>query len=293
MKNRLIPVAAGALIALAASATAADVTLPKGTSIEVRVVTPFASERMEKGKTFQAAVLKPLYVGGRLAIPKDAVVMGEIKHVRSRRDGAKSAAIAIKFETLDAGGKLHDIEGVLTSFEADERKKIIEQEAKLTTGRKVDVVLIGSGTEPNLKASTLVGTSGENREDLSDEWAASGLGPATVAVSRGTTLAMRLDNPLTIRVADGAPAAGDRNILVSSDEVRRAQQALKAARPVPGRGLGRPGRADAAGDRGLPDRPRAARDRRPRRRHGEGAGGEVANRPGPGRSTAPPPDRRR
>jgi hypothetical protein len=228
MKNSVIPVAAFALIALAASATPADVTLPKGTSIEVRVVTPFASERTEKGKTFQAAVLKPLYVGGRLAIPQDAVVMGEIKHVRSRRDGAKSAAIAIKFETLDAGGKLHDIEGVLTSFEADERKKILEQEAKLTTGRKVDVVLIGSGTEPNLKASKLVGTSGENREDLADEWAASGLGPSGVAVSRGTVLAMRLDNPLTIKVGDGAPQPGDRNILVAADDVRRAQQALKA-----------------------------------------------------------------
>jgi Putative peptidoglycan binding domain len=228
MQNSVIPVAAVALIAWAASATPADVTLPKGTSIEVRVVTPFASERTVKGRTFQAAVLKPLYVGGRLAIPKDAVVMGEIKHVRSQRDGAKSAAIAVKFETLDAGGKVHDIEGVLTSFQADERKKILEQEAKLTTGRKVDVVLIGSGTEPNLKASMLVGTSGENREDLSDEWAASGLGPAMVAVRRGTVLAMRLDNALTLTVADGAPAAGDRNILVSTDEVRRAQQALTA-----------------------------------------------------------------
>ncbi len=228
MKNSVVPVIAGALIAWAASATPADVTLPKGTSIEVRVVTPFASERTVKGRTFQAAVLKPLYVGGRLAIPKDAVVMGEIKHVRSQRDGAKSAAIAVKFETLDAGGKVHDIEGVLTSFQADERKKILEQEAKLTTGRKVDVVLIGSGTEPNLKASMLVGTSGENREDLSDEWAASGLGPAMVAVRRGTVLAMRLDNALTLTVADGAPAAGDRNILVSTDDVRRAQQALKA-----------------------------------------------------------------
>ena len=228
MKNSVIPVAAGALIAWAASATPAEVTLPKGTSIEVRVVTPFDSGQTAKGKTFQAAILKPLYVGGRLAIPKDAVVMGEIKHVRSPRDGAKSGAIAVKFETLDAGGKRHDIEGVLTSFQADERKKIMEQEAKLTTGRKVDVILIGSGTEPNQKASMLVGTSGENREDLSDEWAASGLGPSLVSVTRGTVLAMRLDNPLTLTVANGVPAAGDRNILVSSDEVRRAQQSLKA-----------------------------------------------------------------
>jgi len=82
--------------------------VPKGTSIEVRVVTPFDSNRAAKGKPFQAAVLRPLYVGGHL-----------------------------------------------------------------------------------------VGTSGEDREDLADEWAASGLGPSIVAVARGTVLAMRLDNALT------------------------------------------------------------------------------------------------
>jgi putative peptidoglycan binding protein len=228
MKNSVIPVAAGALIALAASAAPADVTLPKGTSIELRLVTPFDSDGMAKGKTFQAAVLEALYVGGHLVIPKDAVVMGEIKHVRSPRDGARSAAIAVKFETLEFPGRTYDIEGVLTSFQADERKKILEQEAKLSTGRKVDVVLIGSGTEPNRKASMLVGTSGENREDLADEWAASGLGPAIVAVSRGTVVAMRLDKALTLPAGAGVPAAGDRNILVSTDDVRRAQQGLKA-----------------------------------------------------------------
>src|SRR5688572_21968772 len=138
---------------LAASAAAADntVTLPKGTSIELRIVTPFDSDRTAKGKEFQAAVLRPLYVNGRLVIPKDAVVMGEIKHVRSQRDGAKSAAIVVKFETIEFPGRVHDIEGVLTSFQADERKRILEQEAKLTTGRKVQVIFIGKGTEANMK----------------------------------------------------------------------------------------------------------------------------------------------
>lgn len=238
MKIFILALAAAALIAPAATALAADVTLPKGTSIEVRTVTPFDSDHVARGATFQAAVLRTLYAEGRLAIPKDAVVMGEIKHVRSPRDGAKSGAIAIKFETLDAGGKVHDIEGVLTSFQADERKKILEQEAKLTTGRKVDVVLIGSGTEPNRKASTLVGMSDENREDLADGWAVSGLGPSSVWVTPGTVLALRLDKSLTVKVGAGAPSAGDRNILVSSDEVKRAQQALKARGAYAGEATG-------------------------------------------------------
>jgi hypothetical protein len=228
MKISTVALAASALCALAASAAPADVTLPKGTSIELRIVTPFDSDHAKKGGTFQAAVLRPLFAGGHLVIPKDAVVMGEIKHVRSPRDGAKSGAIVVKFETLDAGGKVHDIEGVLTSFQADERKKILEQEAKLTTGRKVQVIFIGKGTEANLKASTLVGITGEERDDLADEWAVTGLGPSLTTVARGTVVAMRLDNALTIKVGAGAPGPGDRNILVSADDVKRAQEALKA-----------------------------------------------------------------
>ena len=227
MKNFATPLAAVALAALAASAAPADVTLPKGTSMELRIVTPFDSDRAVKGKTFQAAALRPLYVGGHLVIPKDAVVMGEFKHVRSQRDGAKSGAIVVKFETIEFPGRSHDIEGVLTSFHADERKKILEQEAKLTTGRKVQVIFIGKGTEANLKASTLVGITGEDREELADEWAITGLGPALTSVARGTVVAMRLDNALTLPVLAGAPAAGDRNILVSADDIRRAQQSLK------------------------------------------------------------------
>lgn len=228
MKTFTLSLAAGAVLALAAYAAPADVTLPKGTSLELRIVTPFDSDHVNKGGTFQAAVLRPLFANGHLVIPKDAVVMGEIKHVRSPRDGAKSGAIVVKFETLDAGGKVHDIEGVLTSFQADERKKILEQEAKLTTGRKVQVIFIGKGTEANLKASTLVGITGEDREDLADGWAVTGLGPPLTTVARGTVVAMRLDTPLTIRVGAGMPGPGDRNILVSADDVRFAQQALKA-----------------------------------------------------------------
>ena len=58
MKRLSIAAAAGAVLASATLASAvapAEVTLPKGTSIEVRVVTPFDSDTAVKGKTFQAA----------------------------------------------------------------------------------------------------------------------------------------------------------------------------------------------------------------------------------------------
>jgi hypothetical protein len=221
--------AAAGLAAAAATAGAAEVTLPKGTVVELTVLTPFDSGRVAKGDTFRAEATRSVYVDGRRAIPKGAVVIGDVKHVRSPRDGAKSAAIGVKFEELRIGGRAYDIEGVLTSLKADDRKKILEHQAKLATGRKIDVVLIGEGTAATRRVSTLVGTSGEDRDDLADEWAVSALGPDFVAVTKGTVLAMRLDDAVTVAESAGAaPGADDRVLIVAGDEVRRAQRALLA-----------------------------------------------------------------
>jgi hypothetical protein len=223
-----ILLAAAGLAALAAAASAADVTLPKGTVVELTVATPFDSGRAARGDTFRATVTRSVFVDGRRAIPKGAVVIGDVKHVRSPRDGAKSAAIGVKFEELQTGGRRYDIEGVLTSLKADDRKKILEHQARLATGRKVDVVLIGEGTAANRRVSTLVGTSGEDRDDLADEWAASALGPDFVDVVAGTVVAMRLDDAVTVAVSPGTPGHGDRALIAAADEVRRAQRALAA-----------------------------------------------------------------
>jgi putative peptidoglycan binding protein len=233
-----IPTAAAVLLAAAAAAPAAEVTLPKGTVIELRVASPFDSRTAAKGQTFRATVARAVFVGSRRAIPRDAAVTGEIKHVRSPRDGAKSAAIAVKFEDLKLGAREYDIEGVLTSLQADDYRRILEHQAKMATGRRLDVVLIGSGTEANRRASTLVGTSGEDREDLADEWAASGLGPDFVGVAPGTVLAMRLDHALTVEDSAGTPAADDRVLLVGADDVGRAQKAMAARKLLAGEASG-------------------------------------------------------
>jgi putative peptidoglycan binding protein len=224
-----------ALAALAATtlgavgARGADLTLPKGTAFEVRTETPLSAATAKKGDTFQARTRNALWVDGRLAIPAGSLVSGEVKVVKSPREGAKSAALAIKFEDLTVGGHRYDIEGVLTSLKHDDRTKILELYPKLTTGRKVDVILIGSGTEPTRRVSTLVGLSGEGREDLADEWGTSGLGPATLDVDPGTFLAVQLDAPVTVEASTGAARGrDDRVIFVNAATVKAAQEALKA-----------------------------------------------------------------
>jgi len=218
---------AAACAGLAASAAARDVTIPKGTYLELTSASAFDSDQARKGDRFAATVTRGLWVDGQLAIPAGATVDGEIKSVRSSREGARSAALGVKFETLRVGGQAYDIEGVLVSLKADERKRILEQQGKLVTGRHVDVVLIGGGTEADMKADTLVGISGADRDDLADEWAKSGLGPATVQVRPGTTMTMQLDKTVSVAAMNGPRAAGDRRIFTGSDTVKSLQRALK------------------------------------------------------------------
>jgi hypothetical protein len=218
--------AAAALAAVPASAK--DITVPKGTYLELRTETGFDNDTAKKGDTFSAKVTRGLWVEGQPAIPAGSTVTGTIKSVRSGRDGAKSGAVGVKFESLYIGGQAYPIGGVLVSLKADERKRILEQQGKIATGRKVDVILIGEGTEANMKANTLVGISGADTDDLADEWSKSGLGPAAVRVLEGTSLTMEFDKALTLPGgAAGAPGPGDRNIYTSSDTVRSVQRALR------------------------------------------------------------------
>jgi hypothetical protein len=205
-----------------------SVTVPVGTSIELEVQTPFSSQTAKDGERFTAKTVTGVAVEGRVAIPAGTVVIGQLKKVRSPRDGAKSAAVALKFERMQlASNGNADIEGQLTSLQADERRKMIEEWARLSTGYTIDVVLIGAGTEADRKVSTLVGVSGLDRGELVDTWAKSGLGPDRVDVTPGTRVTMELEKPLVVATGGAPRKPQDRNIYTSEATIREAQVALK------------------------------------------------------------------
>src|SRR5688500_11180800 len=224
------------LLALAALGWPADaaesVPVPVGTSIELADQTPFSSSSGKSGDRCTARTVSGVAVEGHLAITAGTVVTGQLKKVRAPQDGAKSAAVALKFERIQLPQAQNaDIEGQLTSLQADERRRILDEWARLSTGYTVDVVLIGAGSEPNRKVSTLLGVSGLDRGDLVDTRAKSGLGPDRVDVAAGTRLTMELEKALTVPAARTARGKADRNIYVSEATIREAQVALK------GRGL--------------------------------------------------------
>src|SRR5437899_11753760 len=115
-RNRIALAAAVALAAGVATAAAKDITIPKGTYLELKSESPFDSDTASRGDSFTATVARGLWVDGKLVIPAGSTVTGTIKAIRSPKDGSKSAAMGVKFESLGAGGRTFPIEGVLGSL---------------------------------------------------------------------------------------------------------------------------------------------------------------------------------
>ena len=78
-----------------------------------------------------------------------------------------------------------------------------------------------------MKVNTLVGISGADTDDLADEWSRSGLGPAIVRVTPGTSLTMQFDKSLDDRQANAEPCMlSSRPFFLLAEHVENVRQEL-------------------------------------------------------------------
>ena len=204
-----------------AFAAPSEITIPKGTAVELLLLDRLDTRTAKVGDKFRTRLARDLYVDGEAALLKSTVVEGHVVLVKSPRGGGLSGVIGVEFVSLrPAGGHAKDIHGKLTSLRQDDRRRMVELAPKLSTGSRIDVVFIGRSAAG--RASTLVG------DDLAEAWSHSGLSPTEVELDAGTEVAMELDEPLTTRPpAIGMATAPDvRHIYVSPATVARAQRAL-------------------------------------------------------------------
>jgi len=210
-------------VALRATALAAaeGTTIPKGTSVELALQDSLSTRTAEVGDTFRATVVLAIDIDDQPVLPEGTVVVGKVELVKSIRHGHLTGVIGVKFTHIQLpGAQEQSIEGVLTSWRQDDRKRLVELAPLVSTGGKIDTVFIGQSSAG--RASTLVG------DDLAEGYANSGLGAAEATVSAGTQITMEFAEPLT-----GLPAAERttanpkvRHIRVAHAWVAAAQQAL-------------------------------------------------------------------
>ena len=177
---------------------ASVVTLPVGTPLAVRLVDSIDSDRNKDGDTFHATLDSPILAGGRVVVPKDADVEGEVLELKSAGHFTGRSEIALVLITLSVNGKSYEMETDEYTKEGASRGK---RTAETVGGGAAVGALIGGLTGGGKGAAIGAGIG-------------AGAGTGVQAVTKGqqihlpseTVLEFRLHAPLTVE-----PSATSRN----------------------------------------------------------------------------------
>jgi hypothetical protein len=123
-------VASGALALPPSISAAGEITLPRGTAVDVLVEEALSSRTAKVGDEFRAVLVRALWIDGQLAFPKGTVVEGRVDVVESRGAGARSGFVGVKFVRIELPG----------SYTEAMAARLADFGLKRT---RVDVILIG------------------------------------------------------------------------------------------------------------------------------------------------------
>ena len=177
---------------------ASVVTIPQGTSLSVRLIDSIDSDRNKTGDKFRASLESPILAEGRVVVPKDADVDGEILALNSAGHFTGRSELALALTTLSFNGKTYEIETDQYKKEGASRGK---RTAETVGGGAAVGALIGGLTGGGKGAAIGAGIG-------------AGAGTGVQAVTKGqqirlpseTVLEFRLNAPMTVE-----PSASTRN----------------------------------------------------------------------------------
>jgi hypothetical protein len=174
------------------------VTIPEGTSLSVRLIDSIDSDRNKAGDKFRASLESPILAGGRVVVPKDADVDGEVRELKSAGHFTGRSELALVLTNLSFNGKNYEIETDEYTQEGNSRGR---RTAETVGGGAAVGALIGGLTGGGKGAAIGAGIG-------------AGAGTGVQGVTKGqqvhlaseTMLEFRLNAPLTVE-----PSAASRN----------------------------------------------------------------------------------
>jgi peptidoglycan hydrolase-like protein with peptidoglycan-binding domain len=205
------------LVAVSPVAAQTRVTVPTGTVLLVRTEQPLESANAQVGQTFNTTLMDDVSVNGYTVIPNRSRIRGVVSFVQpaTRR---QSGVMEVTFDRLTLpGGGSFAMAGKLTSTDSTERRQIdarSDPHVVLIGERGGGAAIAGAGNK-NSPTSSILGAL------------ASVLSAGTnVALPAGTTLAVQLEQGLTLNVSGAADLSDESTIFTVSERIRAAQQAL-------------------------------------------------------------------
>jgi hypothetical protein len=113
------------------------VTLAQGTLLKVRSSEPLDSKHAKIGTPVEFTVVRDVYAGGVLAVPRGATIRGEVVDAKQAGALGGRAELALKIENLDLGGQSYALDS--TPFEVKSPNK-----AGRTAGNAIGGALFGA-----------------------------------------------------------------------------------------------------------------------------------------------------
>jgi len=112
-----------AVLWLLAAVLAPAARIPSGAQIQVRLVTEINTSTSKVGDPFQALVIAPVVVDGRVAMAAGAALAGHIKEVTAAVNPDDQAVLALAFDDIhDANGKKTSIAAKLSGIDNSREK---------------------------------------------------------------------------------------------------------------------------------------------------------------------------
>ena len=175
-------------------------TIPKDSTIEVRLQQTLATQRNEVGDDFRAEVIEDVLVGDIVAIRTGARVYGEITHVKRAGRVRGRAEMTLHFREIElVDGSRIPIDGTVVSIESRRKEEVKDDSGKLEApgGKGGDAKKVGVAAGIGALIGVLTGGGGGAKVG----GAIGALtGVAGVLTSRGSDLILPTETELTIRL---------------------------------------------------------------------------------------------
>ena len=191
--------------------------LPAGSVIIVKTTSPLQSASAQSGQTFETTVSETVGLDEQSVIPQGSKIHGTISMARAATR-QQSGVIEVVFDRITlSDGTILPITGKLTSTDSTERRQI-------ETDPNARVVLVGG--RGGIGAAIAGAGSGRGATNILSALGSMLSEGRDVNVAAGTTLAVELEQPITLR-GRGRLRGGEASTLYTAPErIRAAQTAL-------------------------------------------------------------------
>jgi len=172
-------------------ASVKEVTIPSGTTLRLSLESAVASDTSRVEQPVRATLRSPVSINGQVVVPAGSEVGGVVTEAEESGRVKGRARLAMRFNSLRAGGERYDI-----------RTSGYAQEAEAT--KKKDAVKIAIGAGAGAALGAILGGGGAAKGAAIGGAGGTGVVLATkgkeVRLGAGAAITTRLTAPLTVRV---------------------------------------------------------------------------------------------